>query len=165
MHKFILETPMKLLSFFCVLLLLSSALDANATVEPFHPNIQLNGDLKIDKMRAQNLNVVKKAVEGIRETLPQKVDAYTQMVAVDSKGTELIYTFEVNAGPKSDEALKVDGQKRMAPVIRQGICTDAKRFLQSDITITYRYLNKTTQNEILKVTMDKKACGYSTMTP
>ena len=149
---------MKLLLFFNTLLLTTSILNANTTVKPFQTTIQVNGDLKIDKMRAQNLNVVKKAVEGIRETLPQKVDTYTQMVSIDSKGTALIYTFEVDAGSKSDEALKKDGQTRMAPAIRKGICTDSKRFLQSDITITYRYLNKATQNEILKVRMNKIQC-------
>ena len=149
---------MKLLSLFSILLLTTSILNANTTVKPFKTTIQVNGDLNIDKMRAQNLNVVKKAVEGIRETLPQKVDTYTQMVSIDSKGTALIYTFEVDAGPKSDEALKKDGQTRMAPAIRKGICTNSKRFLQSDITITYRYLNKATQNEILQVTMNRIEC-------
>ena len=156
---------MRLSSLLGILLLTATAwATAPASIQPFKPTIQVNGDLKIDKMRMQNLNVVKKAVEGIRETLPQKVDAYTQMVSVDSNGTELIYTFEVDAGPKSDDTLKKDGQSRMAPVIRKGICTDAKRFLQSDIIITYRYLNKATQNEILKVTIDKKACNFGSMT-
>ncbi len=150
---------MKLLLFFSTLLLSTSILNANTTVKPFQTTIQVNGDLKIDKMRAQNLNVVKKAVEGIGETLPQKVDTYTQMISIDSNGTELIYTFEVDAGSKSDEALKKDGHTRMAPAIRKGICTNSKRFLQSDITITYRYLNKATQNEILKVTMNKIQCN------
>ncbi|HFQ61738.1 MAG TPA: hypothetical protein ENK39_05505 [Epsilonproteobacteria bacterium] len=133
--------------------------NAPASMQLFKTTIQVSGDLSIDKLRMQNLTVVKEAVIGIKKTLPQKVDAYTQMVDVDSHGTELIYTFEINAGPKSDATLKVDGQTRMAPVIRRGICKDSKRFLQSDIIITYRYLNKTTQNEILKITMDKKACG------
>ena len=156
---------MKFLSFFSIWALATSLSGANPTTEPFHPKMQVSGDLDIDKMRAQNLNVVKKAVEGIRETLPQKVDAYTKMVGVDSKNTELIYTFEVDAGPKSDETLKKDGQRRMTSVIKRGICSDAKRFLQSDITITYRYLNKTTQNEILKVTMNKEACDYTAIMP
>ncbi len=154
---------MKFLSFFSIWVLVTSLLGANPTIEPFHPKMQVSGDLDIDKMKAQNLTIVKKAVEGIRKTLPQKVAAYTQMVELDSEGTELIYTFEVDAGPKNEETLKKDGQRRMAPVIKRGICSNAKRFLQSDITITYRYLNKTTQNEILKVTMDKKACGYTSM--
>ena len=142
-----------------LLLTVNSWANTPAPMQPFKPTIQVSGDLSIDKMRMQNLTMVKKAVKGIKETLPQKVDAYTQMVDVNSNGRELIYTFEINAGPKSDATLKDDGQKRMAPVISRGICKGAKRFLQSDIIITYRYLNKTTQNEILKITMDKKACG------
>jgi len=155
---------MKHLSLLGILLLIFTAwASASASMQPFKPKIQLSGDLKIDKIKAQNLNVVKKAVEGIGKTLPQKVDAYTSMIGVDSNGTELIYTFEVDAGPKSDSTLREDGKKRMAPTVRKGICTNAKRFLESDITITYRYLNKATKNEILKVTMDKKKCtSYAT---
>lgn len=138
------------------LAMLGFAVQAKA-IKPFNPQIQMGGDLSIDKMRQQNLTVVKKAVEGIRETLPQKVDNYTQFVAIDSNGTRLIYTFAVDAGPKTDAALRDKG-KKMAPRVFQGMCTSADRFIQADITLTYRYINKATQNEILRVDADKHLC-------
>ena len=126
-------------------------------MKPFNPQIQMGGDLTIDKLRQQNLTVVQKAVEGIRETLPQKVDDYTQFVAIESNGTRLIYTFAVDAGPKTDAALRAKG-KKMAPRILKGMCTSADRFIQADIVLTYRYVNKATQTEILRVDADKKLC-------
>jgi len=117
-------------------------------------------DLSIDKIKEQNLMVVKKAVEGIRETLPQKIDRYTTMVAVSGRGNRLIYTFEVNGGPKSDSVLREEGKKRMAPVVRSGICRSARRFLESDINISYIYLSKTTKAEILHVDMNRKKCDH-----
>jgi hypothetical protein len=126
--------------------------------KPFKPRIQLGGDLHVDKMREQNLNVVKKAVEGIGETLPQKIDPYTTMVRIESNGTKLIYTLEVDAGPKSDEALRSEGEKRIAPVVKRGICKSAERFLKAGIDIAYRYLNKATGNEILRVEVTEKDC-------
>ncbi len=126
-------------------------------MKPFNPQIQTGGDLSIDKIRQQNLTVVQKAVEGIRKTLPQKVDNYTQFVAIESNDTRLIYTFEVDAGPKTDETLKKEG-KGMAPRIFKGMCTSAERFIQADIALTYRYVNKATQSEILRIDADKKLC-------
>ncbi len=127
------------------------------TLKKFTPQIQTSGDLSVDKMREQNLNVVKKAVEGLRKTLPQEVDKYTRFTAIDSNGTRLIYTFEVDAGPKSNDTLRKEGTK-MAPRIFLGICTSAERFLQADIDITYRYINKTDKEEILLVEVDKSKC-------
>ena len=126
-------------------------------MKPFNPQIQTGGDLTIDKLRQQNLTVVKKAVEGIRLTLPQKVDQFTQFVAIDSNGTRLIYTFAVDAGPKTDDALRAKGQG-MAPRVLKGMCDSADRFIQADIALTYRYVNKATQTEILRVDADKKLC-------
>ncbi len=125
--------------------------------KPFNPQIQMGGDLSADKMREQNLNVVKKAVEGMRETLPQKVDDYTQLVAIDGNGTRLIYTFEVNTGAKSDETMRKEGAK-MAPRILEGICRSAERFMDADISLTYRYISSATRTEVLRVDADKSKC-------
>jgi hypothetical protein len=152
------STMCHIVGLFCLAQILCASADVNGVLQPFKPAIQMGGDLTVDKMRAQNLNVVRKAVEGISKTLPQRVDSHTQMTAIDSNGTELIYRFEVEAGEKSDEVLRKEGEKRMAPVVKRGICRSAKRFLQSDITITYSYLNKATGHEILHVTVRKTDC-------
>ncbi|GEM_PF-1195209 len=125
--------------------------------KPFNPQIQMGGDLNADKMRRQNLSVVKKAVEGLRQTLPQKVDDYTQLVAIDGNGTRLIYTFEVNTGAKSDETMRKEGT-RMAPRILKGICRSAERFMDADISLTYRYISSATRTEVLRVDADKSKC-------
>jgi hypothetical protein len=125
--------------------------------DTFKPKLQVGSELSIDKLREQNLNIVHKAVEGIRETLPQKVDDYTQIIAIDSNGTKLVYTFEVQSGPQNDKAMKAKG-KKMAPRIQEGICMSSKRFLQADISIRYRYISSTTKNEILSIDVDKSSC-------
>jgi hypothetical protein len=138
--------------------ILSGTVYAESALNTFKPKLQMGGDLSIDKMKEQNLNVVKKAVEGIGENLPEKVDKYTVLTGIDSNGTQLIYTFEVDGGMRSDEALREDGEKRMAPIVKEGICKSARRFLQSDIDICYRYVNKATKNVILRVVVNKKDC-------
>ncbi len=139
-----------------VLLLMTGVNIEAAALKKFSPKIQFDGDLDVDKMREQNLNVVKKAVEGLRKTLPQRVDKYTKFVAIDNNSTRLIYTFEVDAGPKSNETLRKEG-KKMAKRIFDGICRSAKR-LEADISLTYRYINKADKTEILRVDADKNKC-------
>jgi len=148
-----MQTSVRILLFAAVSTLLATA----QVTKPFNPQIQMGGDLSADKMRAQNLNVVKKAVEGMRETLPQKVDEYTQLVAIDGNGTRLIYTFEVNTGAKSDETMRKEGAK-MAPRILEGICRSAERFMDADISLTYRYISSATRTEVLRVDADKSKC-------
>ncbi|KYJ85895.1 hypothetical protein [Sulfurovum riftiae] len=133
-------------------------LSAETKLEPFTPKLQVGTELSVDKIKEQNLNVVRKAVEGIGEHLPEKVDQYTTLTGIDSNGTRLIYIFEVDGGMRSDEALKEDGKKRMAPVIKAGICQGSQRFLQADINISYRYLSKASKNEILRVDVSKEDC-------
>ncbi len=138
------------------LALLGTVLDA-AMMTKFNPQIQTGGDLSVDKLREQNRIVVQKAAEGIGETLPQKVDDFTKLVAIDSNGTRLIYTFEVTSGPKSDATLRQEGDK-MAPRILSGICRSAKRFMAADIALTYRYISSASRHEILRVDADKSRC-------
>jgi len=130
---------------------------AAAVMKPFNPKIQTGGDLSVDKMREQNLVVVQKAAEGIGETLPQKVDDYTRLIAIDANGTRLTYTFEVSNGPKSDATLRQEGEK-MAPRILAGICKSAERFMEADIALTYRYISSATRSEVLRVDADKSRC-------
>ena len=72
---------------------------------PFHQQIQRGCDLAVQKIRSQNVELVAKAVERLGKTLPQKIDTATALVAVDGMGTELTYPFEIDGGPKNDEAL------------------------------------------------------------
>jgi len=152
-----LEKIMKSLSLFiAVSMLLHLAANAQS-MEKFQPKLQIANTLSIDKLREQNLNVVRKAVEGIRENLPQQVDAYTKLVDVESNGTTLIYIFEVKAGVKTDTALKEEGAQ-MVPRIREGICLSSKRFLEADISLRYQYISSTTKTEVLRVDVNKTQC-------
>jgi len=147
------------MSRYATILLFATMLCATeASMKPFNPTLQQPQPLSIEKIREQNLNVVQKAVEGIGENLPQKVDAYTTFTQIKSNGTELIYIFEVDGGVRSDETLKAEGAERIAPVVKQGICHQLKRFLDSDIDISYRYFSKATKKQILQVDVTKKDC-------
>ncbi len=111
-----------------------------------------------DKIKLQNINVVKAASKGLSEKLPQKVDQFTTLVKVISKGEKLIYTFEINDPKLSDEEISKKGEKKMKKPVTNGICTSSKRFLQSGIDISYIYKSAKTKKTLFKFDVTQKDC-------
>jgi hypothetical protein len=111
-----------------------------------------------EKIRQQNMEVVKHAAKSLSEELPKRVDRYTKLVAIDADGEKLVYTFEVDAGPKSDEQLVAEGKERMTRNVTRGLCQSSERFLKSGITIVYRYVSAATKKPLFDVTVSKKDC-------
>ena len=111
-----------------------------------------------EKIRIQNQNIVKAAAEELGKELPKRVDPYTQLVGIDADGEKLIYTFEIAAGPKSDEQIIKEGEERMRRNVTAGICSRSQRFLKSGITISYRYLSAATKRELFRFDVSEKDC-------
>lgn len=139
---------------YSLLLIASTSVFAtdNITVDPA---AQANAD---KQLKLQNKNVIKHVVEELSSKLPQVVDQYTTFTKISSDDLRLIYTFEINTGAKSDEAVRKEDSSRMAGYIKEGICTSSKRFLESDIAITYAYQSTTTKNELFSFTVVAKDC-------
>ena len=145
-------------TFFIALSIVSAASTLQAASEkPFHPDVML-GDMMPAKMREQNSEIVRKAAVSLSEGLPKKVDAYTTLQSIQAEGTTLLYTFALNVGPKSDEAIRREGEKRMRHNVTVGVCRRAKRFLDVGITLAYRYISAATGKELFRFDIDKKSC-------
>ena len=112
----------------------------------------------IDKIKEQNRKVIHMALEGVSKELPKRVNKYTQMVKVRDKNLTLIYTFEINAAPKSDETIRKEGKAKMEKYVSRGICQSSKRFLDSGIAISYEYLSAVTKKELFTFTLTQKKC-------
>ena len=112
----------------------------------------------MDKMREQNQKIIKMVVEEVSKKLPQKVNKYTQMVKVRDENLTLIYTFEINAAPKSDETVRKEGKEKMEKNVSKGICQSSKRFLDVGVTISYEYLSASTKKELFTFTLTQKIC-------
>ncbi len=117
------------------------------------------GDMA-EKIEIQNRNVVKAAAEELSRELPKRVDRYTELVAISAEGQTLAYTFEIDAAPKSDETLIREGADRMKRNVTAGVCATSRRFLQSGITISYRYVSAPTKLELFRFDIDESLCGY-----
>ena len=112
------------------------------------------------ELKAQNREVIKLVVKEISKNLPQKVDNYTTFVNISSKDLTLIYTFEIFTGAQSDETVRKEGKKKMEKVVKNGICKSSKRFLESDINISYVYISAVTKKILFRFDMTKSDCIY-----
>jgi len=114
-------------------------------------------------VKAQNREVLKMAAAEMSKKLPQKIDDYTALVAVEQKNQTLIYIYEINTGAKSDEAVRTDDRPRMENAITKGSCQSSRVFLDSGIALTYIYNNAATKKEMFRFDIDSERCktaGY-----
>jgi len=123
--------------------------------------IQLCADEMAEKIRQQNMEVVRSAAESLSETLPKQVDRYTRLLRIEGKGERLVYTFEINAIPKTDAQIVAEGEARhMRENVTAGICSRSGRFIESGIGITYRYVSAASGKELFRFDVDKAACRF-----
>ncbi len=114
--------------------------------------------LSTSEMQRQNHKIVKMASKALSKHLPQAVDRYTALVKVDGVNSTLIYTYEINTGAKSDEAVIKEDKSRMKRAVVNGICLHNKRFLDAQIGITYIYRSVTTKRELFRFTVTQAEC-------
>ena len=115
-------------------------------------------ELPMEQMQKQNKEIVKLASEEISKTLPQKVDSYTTLMRVEGKDTTLTYTFEINTGAKSDEAVRKEDRGRMKKAVTTGICQSSKRFLDAQINISYLYISAKSKAELFRFDVTQAEC-------
>jgi predicted TIM-barrel fold metal-dependent hydrolase len=117
-----------------------------------------NQDVSPQQLQKQNTQIVSLVAIELSKNLPQKIDEYTQFVNIKAKDANLIYTFVINTGAKSDSSVIKDDKKRMQNVVLNGVCRSSKRFMDAQITITYIYKSKSTNNILFKFDIKQEDC-------
>ena len=115
-----------------------------------------------DKVKLQNQNVVKMAAKSLSSKLPERVDKFTQLVAINTKDESLLYTFEINATTSDADIINKD-KSRMQKAVTAGICTSSKRFLESGIAISYIYTSAKSKKKLFVFDVNKTLCDYPPM--
>ena len=118
-------------------------------------------DLPMEEMQKQKREIVKLSSEEISKTLPQTVDKYTVLTKVEGKDTTITYTFEINTGAKSDEAVKKEDRTRMQKAVTTGICQSSKRFIDAQINISYIYIGAKSKVELFRFDVTQADCPLS----
>ena len=118
-----------------------------------------NRELPIEELKTQNKTIAKMASLEIAKSLPQKIDKFTTLTAVQAKEATIIYTHELDIASKSDEVVKKEDHSKMGKAITKGSCLSSKRFLDADIALRYVYISKKTKAELFQFNVDKKSCS------
>lgn len=110
------------------------------------------------EMKTQNKEIATLVAKEISSTLPQIIDKYTTLASVKSVDTTLIYTFEINTGVKSDEAIQKEDRSRMKKAVTNGVCQSSKKFLEAGINTSYVYVSAKTKTHLFQFDIAQKDC-------
>jgi hypothetical protein len=110
------------------------------------------------EIKAQKEDVARLMAEELNSTLPQVVDRYTTLLSVKNNKATLIYTFEINTGAKSDEAVQKEDHSRMKEAVTQGICQSSSKLLSAGINTTYIYISAKSKNNLFRFDIKQEDC-------
>ena len=116
------------------------------------------GEFPAKEMKKQNQEIAKLAAKAISKGLPTVIDKYTTLVKVINEDTTLIWTFEINTGAKSNEAVRAEDHSRMQKAITQGICQSSNKFLKAGINTSYIYISAKSKAKLFRFDISQKDC-------
>ena len=115
-------------------------------------------ELSNTDMKAQSKEIVKLAAAELSKSIPYTIDKYTKLTAIQADKTTLVYIYEVDTTPKSDETVKKEDHSRMQEAITIGACQTSKRFLEADISLRYIYKSAHSKAELFQFNINQEHC-------
>ena len=129
------------------------------SIPVFAADMQIqNRELPKSEMKSQNKQIVKLAAAEISRTLPQEIDRYTKLVNMKADEATLVYIYEIDTTPKSDETVRKEDHSRMQEAVTRGTCKSSKRFLEAAISLRYIYISASTKSELFRFNIDQQSC-------
>lgn len=116
------------------------------------------GDFPAKEMVMQKKEITQLVAAEISQTLPQTVDKYTTLSSVKAQDENLIYTFEINTGSKSDEAVQKEDRTRMKKAVTRGVCQSSRKFLEAGINTSYLYISAKSKVTLFRFDISGKNC-------
>ncbi len=116
------------------------------------------GVLPEKEMQAQNAMIAEMVAKETSKSLPQVVDKFTTLASVKNQDTTLIYTFEINTGSKSDEAVRKEDRTRMKEAVTMGVCKTTYKFLQAGIDTSYVYISEKSKAKLFEFNISLEDC-------
>ena len=115
-------------------------------------------ELSASDMKSQSKEIVKLAAGELSKSIPYTIDKYTKLTAVEADKTTLVYIYEIDTTPKSDETVKKEDHSRMQEAITIGACKTSKRFLEADISLRYIYKSAHSKAELFQFNINQEHC-------
>jgi len=117
-----------------------------------------NQDVSPQQLQKQNKEIVQLAAIEESKSLPQQIDKYTTITNIEAIDATLLYTFEINSGSKSDEAIIKEDHSRMKKAILTGVCRSSKRFMDAQITKIYLYKSAISKKKLFQFKINQAEC-------
>ena len=115
-------------------------------------------DVSPSQLEKQNTEIVQLVAKEESKNIPQKIDKFTTITKIEAKGTSLIYTFEINAAPKSDETIIKEDHSKMEQAVIRGVCQNSKRFMNAKIKKIYVYRSAVSKRKLFEFVIDQEKC-------
>ncbi|QFR48725.1 hypothetical protein FJR48_02915 [Sulfurimonas lithotrophica] len=116
------------------------------------------GEFPKEQMKIQAKEIAQRAAYSMNEGLPQTIDKYTELISVKAENTTMVFTFEINTGAKSDEAVRKEDHSRMQKAVTVGVCQQSQKFLESGINTSYVYTSAKTKKLLFKFDISQDKC-------
>ena len=142
------------MKYLLLLLIFIQILSSNDTNLPIK-----NQDVSPKQLQKQNKQIVQLVAKEESKNLPQKVDKYTTITSIKAVKNSSIYTFHINTGAKSDEAIMSEDHSKMENAITKGVCRSSKRFMDAQITKIYVYKSAITKKKLFQSVINQAKCN------
>ncbi|MCW9027061.1 MAG: hypothetical protein OQJ77_07060 [Thiovulaceae bacterium] len=115
------------------------------------------GEFPKEQMKIQAKEIAQRAAFSMNQGLPQTIDEYTQLVSVKAEDVTMVFSFEINTGAKSDEAVKKEDHSRMQKAVTVGVCQQSRKFLEAGINTSYIYASSKSKDVLFRfdISIDK----------
>ncbi|EQB40584.1 hypothetical protein M947_01915 [Sulfurimonas hongkongensis] len=110
------------------------------------------------EMKSQNITIAEMVAQETSKSLPQVIDKYTTFTSIKNDGATLVYTFEINTGSKSDEAVRKEDRSRMKEAVTMGVCQTSHKFLKAGINALYVYISAKSKAKLFEFNISQEDC-------
>jgi len=117
-----------------------------------------NQDVSPEQLQSQNTQIAQLAAEQLSKNLPQVINKFTTITSIKASDTTLTYTYEVNTGAKSDEAVQKEDRTQWEKVYVENVCKQSKRFLDAQISLSYIYFSAKTKVKLFQFDINQAKC-------
>jgi len=117
-----------------------------------------NQNVSPEQLTSQNIQITKLVAEQLSKDLPKTIDKFTKFTNIVASDANLIYTFEINIGSKTDKEVINEDRSRMRDAVVSGICQSSKRFMDAQITMTYEYVSSQSKTKLFQFDVNKSDC-------
>ena len=139
---------------FTLLLLLGVFLHLSADV----PKNVTTQEFPQSELKKQKMQIASMAAKELSKNLPQKIDKYTTLLSIKNEDATLVYTFEINSGAKSDEAIIKEDHSRMQKAVTRGVCNSSAKFLEAGINTRYIYRSAKSKKRLFVFNITQDEC-------